>query len=279
MTTNGSPAHRFLIAIADELSSGDVNFPTFLEAAMKIRLALNNPELTVEALSRLVVTEPLVSAKVIRLANSAALNPGGAEISDVRNAVVRVGFSSIRSLAIAVAIEQLMLQKEMGDHLDAARQLWQHSLDVAALSFVLARRLTRINPHEAMFAGLVHDIGYFYLLSRISRHPEVVRDREELARLLFEWHASIGHAVLSALEAPAAILDAVSHHEIPCDDKKPLTLAHLLQMANRLAEHRNPFAGAGEDRPAGDASLPESVAEIVAESRDELDSVISALGR
>ena len=99
MTGQNTPAHRFLIQIADELSCGDVNFPTFLDAAMKIRIALNNPNITIEALSRLILTEPLVSAKIIRLANSVALNPSGREIGDVRSAVIRVGFSSIRSVA------------------------------------------------------------------------------------------------------------------------------------------------------------------------------------
>lgn len=279
--TDSSQAHRFVLAIADELSSGDVTFPTFLDAALRIRLALNDPELSVEALGRLLVTEPLVSAKVIRLANSVALNPVGPEISDVRSAVIRVGFSSIRSLAIAVALEQLMREKDMSGHGEAMRRLWQHSLEVAALSFVLARRLTRINPHEAMFAGLVHDIGYFYLLSRISRHPEVARDREELARVLLEWHASIGQAVLGALEVPGAILDAVGRHEAIGEQGPPETLAQVLQIANRLAEHPNPFAEALSRPESTEEPLPASVAavvaEIVAESRDELESIVSAV--
>lgn len=279
MTENPSPAHRFLLRIADDLSSGDVNFPTFLDAAMKIRMALNNPKLTVEELSRIVLTEPLVSAKVVRLANSAALNTSGREVADVRTAVIRVGFASIRSLAISVAIEQLMLEKEMGPFVDSARALWEHSLEVAALSFVIARRLTRINPHEAMFAGLVHDIGHFYLLARIARQPDLAPDKEELGRLLFEWHASIGHAVLGALNAPEAILDAVADHELRYEGDAPATLAQILYVANRLAERRNPFSGDAQPRQAAPRTASSPIGEIIAESRVEMNSIISALGR
>ncbi|MDT3672248.1 MAG: HDOD domain-containing protein [Aromatoleum sp.] len=274
MTAQNAPANRFLMQIADDLSSGDVNFPTFLDAAMKIRIAMNNPDITVEALSRLILTEPLVAAKIIRLANSVALNPSGIEVGDVRSAVMRVGFSSIRSIAISVAIEQLMLEKQMGPYLAGARQLWEHSIEVAALSFVIARRMTNINPHEAMFAGLVHDIGHFYLLSRIAHHPEMLRDHDDVGRLLFEWHASIGHAVLGVLETPDRILEAVSDHEIAFDGDVPVTLANVLHLTNRLAANVNPFAP-----PEGACAAPAdvAVAAIIDESRDELRSLITAV--
>ncbi|NMG76285.1 HDOD domain-containing protein [Aromatoleum diolicum] len=275
MSAIDSPAHRFLLGIAEDLSTGDVSFPTYLDVAMRIRMALNRPDLTVDTLSRVVVAEPLVSAKVIRLANSAALNPSGKEITDIRSAVMRVGFSAIRTLAISVAIQQLMLEKEMAPYLDKARTLWEHSLDVAALSYVISRRMTRINPDEAMFAGLVHDIGHFYLLSQVARHPEVVRDADELGRILDEWHSSIGHAVLSALDAPESILQSVRDHEAPYAGDRPKSLAEVLFTANGIATHANPFSGPqGAPRPA----VADHVISIIDESHQELNSIIAALG-
>jgi HD-like signal output (HDOD) protein len=276
MSSIDPPAQRFLLGIVDDLTRGDVNFPTCLDAAMKIRLALSNPDLTVDALSRVVITEPLVSAKVIRLANSAALNTSGKEIADVRTAVMRVGFASIRTLAISVAIEQLMLEKEMGPYLDSARALWDHSLEVAALSYVISRRMTRINPHEAMFAGLVHDIGHFYLLYQVARHPAIARDEEELGRILDEWHASIGHAVLGALDAPESILQAVADHERDFDGPVPVTLAQVMFFANSLAEHANPFSERSSDNHG--RTPAHGIVGILDESREELDSIIAALG-
>lgn len=276
MADNVSP-QRFLIQIADDLSSGDITFPTFLDAAMKIRMALDNPRLTVDELARVIGAEPLVSAKVIRLANSAALNFSGNDVCDVRSAVIRVGFSAIRALAISVAIEQLMLDREMAPYASKARRLWEHSLDVATLSFVIARRLTRFNPHEAMFAGLMHDVGYFYLLSRVARHPGVAHD-DDLSRLLSEWHAAVGQAVLGALDAPDAILDAISGCETAYEGDSPATLANILHLANRLSTHPNPFSRPGETS-ATPPPPAAAVAEIVAESRDERNSLMSALGQ
>ncbi|BAL23435.1 HDOD domain-containing protein [Azoarcus sp. KH32C] len=275
MNSCNSRTHRFLLQIAEDLSSGDVSFPTYLDAAVRIRLALEKPDLTIDTLARVLLTEPLVSAKVIRLANSAALNPSGREVTDVKTAVMRVGFSAIRALAVSVALQQLLREKDMAPFMESARALWQHSLEVAAASFVVARRLTKIRPDEALFAGLVHDIGHFYLLSQIARNPEIARDDEELYRVLDEWHCSIGHAVLSALETPESILTAVKDHETAFADQSPTSLGQVLYIANTLAPTWNPFAGASSYRSS---PVLESVASIIGESSDELNSIIAALG-
>jgi HD-like signal output (HDOD) protein len=78
---------------------------------------------------------------------------------------------------------------------------------------VLARRIAKINGDEAMFAGLVHDLGVFYLMSRAATFPELVNDKVELHALLVGWHDNIGHALLSALGSPESVLVAVQEHE------------------------------------------------------------------
>lgn len=285
MTTHpATPAYRFLQEIADDLSSGDLSFPTFLDATLKVRMALNTPNLTAEALARLVGTEPLLSVKLIRLANSAALNPGGKPVSDIKTAVIRVGFASVRTLAITVAMGQLLKSTEMAAHADGAKALWRHSIEVAALCFVLAKRLACANPHEAMFAGLVHDIGQFYLLSRIAGRPDIAPGSSELSRLLFEWHASVGHAVLTALGAPEAIVAAVDEHEVRFEGGQPRSLAQVVFAANQLAENRNPYVGEAEDDAVGEGGVPalgldvQLMTEIIAESRAEMDSLVATLG-
>jgi HD-like signal output (HDOD) protein len=117
-----------------------------------------------------------MSTKVIRLANSAAINRSGRPIVDIRSAIGRVGMEAVRTVSFAVAMEQLLSSKKMAAFQTLSRRLWEHTMHVAALSRVLARRLTRVNVDEALFAGLVHDIGVFYLLSRAVNFPELVAE-------------------------------------------------------------------------------------------------------
>jgi len=269
-------AFRFLENLAADLSNGEVSFPTFIDATVKVRLAVNDPSVTADRLARIISAEPLLSAKVVKLANSAALNQTGKEISDLKKAVLRVGFASVRTTAVAVAMEQLVASKDLEAFRQTSQTVWQHSLDVAAISYVLARKLTKLNPDEAMFAGLVHDIGHFYLMSRASKYPELTEHSEELGPLLQEWHASVGHAVLDALGLPEGILKAVDEHELPNYSMPPRNMTDVLIAANVLTRTPNPL---DKPRDPGDrGNLDEqALRELLDESELELKSIVQAL--
>src|SRR6185503_1044379 len=123
---------------------------------------------------------------------------------------------------------QLSQMKELKPVLGLAREVLTHSVDVAALASVIARHLTRVNPDEALFAGLVHDIGRFYLLSRASRYPALDVRSADFATLQDEWHAAVGHAILSSLNVPEEIAEAVNQHEEPLANPEPRDLANVL---------------------------------------------------
>ncbi|HWS13237.1 MAG TPA: HDOD domain-containing protein [Rhodocyclaceae bacterium] len=269
-------AFRFLEHLAADLSKGEVSFPTFIDATVKVRLAVNDPSVTADRLARIISAEPLLSAKVVKLANSAALNQTGKEISDLKKAVLRVGFAAVRTTAVAVAMEQLVASKDLDAFRQTSQTVWQHSLDVAAISYVLARKLTKLNPDEAMFAGLVHDIGHFYLMSRASKYPELTEHSEELGPLLQEWHASVGHAVLDALGLPEGILKAVDEHELPNYSMPPRNMSDVLIAANVLTRTPNPL---DKPRDPGDrGNLDEqALRELLDESELELKSIVQAL--
>ncbi len=277
-------AFRFLQDIATDLSSGEVVFPTFLDATLQIRSAMKNPDLTVEELAHVVSAEPLVSLRVLRLANSVAHNPTGKATGDVKSAVIRLGFAQVRTQAVAVAMEQLLKSKDMAPFIDLARALWEHSIQVAATSFVIARKLApKLNPDEAMFAGLVHDIGQFYLLSRAGKYPELVNAKSDMGALMMDWHAQIGHALLTTLDTPEQIVSAVDDHETYGGEMPPRTLAEVVFVANLMATKTNPFADAHErmtpeTREAVLKDIDEArVAEILSESKDEVKSLLAAL--
>ncbi|EXI74584.1 MAG TPA: HDOD domain-containing protein [Candidatus Accumulibacter phosphatis] len=274
---------RILEDIARDLSGEVVSFPTFLDITFQVRSALKNPLLTVDELGRLVAAEPLMSTKVIRLANSAAINRSGRAIVDVRSAIARIGMEAVRTVSFAVAMEQLLNSKKMAPFQDLSRRLWEHTMHVAALSRVLARRLTRVNADEALFAGLVHDIGVFYLLSRAVNFPELVASPRDLHQLLVQWHDHIGHALLAAMSLPEELVLVVQEHELDRAVSGVATLADIVFVANRLSgvEHGWRDAAFGE---LPDASIAcqffdaDALATLLAESADDVNSLKAALG-
>ncbi len=274
---------KVLEDIAKDLSGDEITFPTFLDITFQVRTALKDPNLNVEQLAKLVGAEPLMSAKIIRMANSVALNPSGREIADVKSGIVRVGMEAVRTVSFAVAMEQLLKSKQMHAFDNISQKLWEHSSHVAALCRVLARKLAKINGDEAMFAGLVHDLGVFYLMSRAANFPELVADKAELHALLVGWHDNIGHALLSALGQPESVLIAVQEHEIDREIKEIKTLSDVLYVANKIANRtsgwRDPELDGEVDTSMLDSMFDaETLAEIIEESQEEVQSLKAALG-
>lgn len=274
---------RILEDIARDLSGEVVCFPTFLDITFQVRTALKNPNLTIEQLGKLIGAEPLMSTKIIRLANSVAINRSGRTIIDVNSAIARVGMEAVRSVSFAVAMEQLLNSKKMAPFHALSRRLWEHTMHVAALCRVLARRTSRLNPDEAMFAGLVHDIGVFYLLSRTVNFPELIADSAELQQLLVQWHDNIGHALLSAMGLPEELLMAVQEHEQERTVTTLATLADLLFVANKLANVQQPWREPQFLEPVDLSVLSQlfdadALSTLLAESADDVAGLKSALG-
>jgi HD-like signal output (HDOD) protein len=274
---------RILEDVARDLSGEVVSFPTFLDITFQVRAALKNPNLTVDQLAKLVGAEPMMSAKVIRMSNSVAMNPSGRAIADVKSAISRVGMEAVRSVSFAVAMEQVLGSKKMAAFEGLSHRLWEHSMHVAALCRVLAKKMARINPDEAMFAGLVHDIGVFYLLSRAANFPELIENKAELHQLLVEWHDNIGHALLAAMGLGEDVLVAVQEHEIERPVSEVKTLADVLFVANKLANTlggwRDPAFGETVVDLASLAGVldAEAIKTLLFESEEEVQSLKAAL--
>lgn len=234
MKAQDSIHFRILEDIARELS-GDVNFPTCLDAALLVRNTLKDPFANLEKVVQVVGVEPLISSKLLRLSNSISYNPSGKISSDLGTAINRIGFDSVRTISLAVAMDQMLKSRNLSSYQDLAHSAWAHSIHVAAIARVLARRLGRINPEDAMMAGLVHDIGVFYLLYRATEYPEYRNNRKAMLELLSGWHEGIGESLLFALGIPERIVDAVRDHDRLLNVETPCTVRDVLYFANLLA--------------------------------------------
>jgi HD-like signal output (HDOD) protein len=230
-------AQRFqmLEDIARELA-GEVAFPTSFDLVTRLRKALQDPNYSLDQIAALLALEPLISARLISLANSAAYNTSGQEVRDVKKAVSRLGLNNVRSAAMAIAMNQLLRSKDMVAFDEVAKKLWQHSLHTASAAYVLAKNLTKLNPDEAMLAGMVHDLGGFYMLYRATQYAELRTRPDSVTYVIAQWHESIGHSLLLALGLPEEVADAMRDHDQPRDlPEVPRNLADIIYVANLLA--------------------------------------------
>lgn len=232
-----TPSHTLHFRILEDIArdlSGDTSFPVCLEACIAVRDALNNPVVSIERVVQAIGTDPLIAKKLLRLANSLTYNPQGKIISDVSAATYRLGFETVRTAALGVAMEQMLYSANLMDVRDIAQRSWQHSIQVASIARVLSRHIGQVNAEDAMLAGMAHDVGVLYLLYRTASYPEYQNQHAELLELVTDWHENIGLSLLTALGFPNHIIHAIREHDQPREIENPQTLDYVIHLANQL---------------------------------------------
>ncbi|MER0171463.1 MAG: HDOD domain-containing protein [Nitrosomonas sp.] len=277
-----------LSALAAEVEQGRLIFPTSTHAAIKINKALNDPDCNLEMVIKFIQLEPLLSAKVVAIANSVVFNRSGKKITDVRSAVTLIGLRTVRNLATAVVVQQLtgpQVRNEM------VTQLWQHSAHVAALAQVIARRITKQDPDTAMFAGIIHEISWFYLLAREKHYPGLTdesiasswnsdEDLEDETEL--ECEIKIGTAILKALSVPEPVIDGIVYLWRGYLTFPPSTLGDTLLFADQLAPVKSPFILPSNQMGYSIANIDlltdeETLSAVLKDSEAEVKSLTEAL--
>lgn len=264
--------------------AGELVFPANVQASLSIQEALDEPDCGIESAARLVMKDPLMATRVVAIANSVAYSRFGGTVTNTRTAISILGFSTLRSVVAAVVMKQLrqsvrseLLQKLM-------TQLWQHSCEVGAIAHLLARKLTSLDAETALFAGIVHEIGSFYLLSRADEFPALLDDSSTTPEdhLDESDEVIVGRAVLHKLLVPKRVISAIETvwYGMPVDD--PETLGDTLLLANTLSSTGSPCEHYSQSQiEARQAALqkefPQQISSLLEQHQGEIQSLISSL--
>ncbi len=227
--------------IEQELEEGHLNFPTAMEISLRIKRLADDPNSSIDDIVTVVRAEPVLSAKVIRMANAMLLNPYGAQITSVTNAVKRIGLAALRCLAFAVAAEQITQDHRSPLLRRLAVDLWRHSADIASWAYAFAHHLRTVNPDTAMLTGMMSDIGQFFLLARAASYPALESNIERFSEFMSVWKSPISRSVLEAFEMPDDIIDALDDEALRDDDWPPQTLHGIIQTSILATDVLNPF--------------------------------------
>ena len=205
-------AFAFVSELAQEVSSGKVELPSFPDVAVRVRKVLADENVSIDQIARVVGSEAGLAARVFTLANSAALNRSGRAVADLKMAVNRIGHNNVRTAAVSFAIAQLRRAAELRHIAKELEEMWQEATTVAALAYATAAR-SGVNADESMLAGLLHNVGKIYILARANRHDSLFKDPAALAQVQRDWHSNVGRAIVENWGFPEHISEAVGEHE------------------------------------------------------------------
>jgi putative nucleotidyltransferase with HDIG domain len=222
--------------------------PALPQIVARILDMLGDEETNAEMLSKHILSDPAVVARLLAAANAGAIGASG-KVDSVRQAIMLLGVSRVREITLATAIIDRFSPAPPFD----ARRLWLHSVGVAVCAQEVARS-AELDVDVAYTAGLLHDIGQLLLFAfdpaayagalhlRAERDIDIVDAEREY---LGVDHAHVGGELARLWKLPEAVADAISAHHVSAGSEPENEMADAVHVAEVLSHALN--LGGGVD--------------------------------
>lgn len=201
--------------LVEKIKQDALVLPTLPEVALKVRTAADDADINLGQMSDIIAQDPALSLGMVKVANSAALGRA-VKVETVSQAVTRIGLRQIKSIATAMAIEQVF--KSDNDVLTAhLKNSWNKTVDVASVAIALMTFYLKENRHGAFtldtltLGALIHNIGVLPILSEAESHPDVFANPTFLNQAIAKLSSEVGVEVVKAWDFSEELVYIVAH--------------------------------------------------------------------
>lgn len=215
-------------------TTGDL--PTLPPIANLVLEKMSDPDVTAKQLHDIISKDQSLAARILKIANSTFYGCSR-NITRVSDAVVIIGFKTIKSLLLTSVLKDLLKNFGLIEKL-----LWDHSLGCAFGSKILAQYIKFTKIEEAFLSGLMHDIGKVVLNIKLpDKMPGIIKDiynSSEKTFVLLEQevlgfnHAQVGQLVAQKWNFAEEIDEAIGTHHNPQLATLLPTLSYIVNLAN-----------------------------------------------
>jgi HD-like signal output (HDOD) protein len=228
---------KFLTELNQAIDKNQLTLPTLPEVALRVRDAVEKEQSSASEIAEIIASDAALSARMLQVANS-PLYRGRVPIDNLQMAVARLGIRLVRSLVVSLIMQQIF--QATSDLLDAKfHQIWEESVQIAAISRVLSSNLDHLDKEQAMLAGLIHNIGALPVLAMAEHNNELIQDEGELDRVINALSPQIGQRILkmwdfpeSLIKVPANFLNLQYQSEGDCDYADVVLVARIESLLN-----------------------------------------------
>lgn len=191
---------------------------TLPQVALRVIEVAKDPDAGAADLKAVVEGDPALSARVLRIVNSAACGMRST-VANLHQAISYLGFSQVRNLAMTASVSEIFKKDEqVGSYCRSA--LWRHLVSVGICARMVASRCRIPDFEDAFLAGLLHDIGIIIEDQRVhARFREMIgnlREGTTLSASEQEWlgfdHCSLGERIAEAWGFPPTVRAAIGFH-------------------------------------------------------------------
>lgn len=212
------------------------------QAVMALQAVLQDEGASVADCAARIRQDPALTARLLRLANSAFYGAAG-RVGSIGDAVRVLGLRTVAGVLTAATLHDT-LRVDQCPEFDFGIY-WRHAMASAVIARELAS-LARHDADEAFLAGLMHDVGVLVLAAyeptratavlSLARERQMAVEQAE-SQLLGVAHPLVGGLVAQRWRFPASIVEAIErHHEpMPKGPASAVTLPQLIQATEAMA--------------------------------------------
>lgn len=230
------------------------NLPVLSQVANNVLKLADSPDASPRAMEQIIVRDPAISAKILKVANSSYYGLNGVET--ISRAVATLGMNTIRSLVIGIAYQQMLAGKENAAHYSKV-EFWRHSLAVAVASKIIAMIKMPAKAEELYSVGMMHDVGYLvmdrFLPSELNLIVQTARAKrcaviDVEADLLGFDHTDVGALLAEKWGFSGVMLAGIKHHHSLIEDLEHTETTAVIALADGIA-HQAGFTNNSPDVP------------------------------
>lgn len=213
-----SPRRDPIAEFTEILDRGDYQLPAIAPIARDVQRLMDDPMPSANDIVDVVSKDPTVAVALLRTANS-SMYRGGAQVTNLRTACLRLGNRRVLALAQTAIVEGLF-EVPPGPLGGVLASMWKNVLVTAWTARSMAVRLKLDEPDDVYVAALVHNLGELVMLRLLADLQPVERTAPALlkrtADLLARSHEKLGRRLLTEWDMqPAAVELAGAHHRAP----------------------------------------------------------------
>lgn len=218
----------------NDLLQRQFHLPSIPKVVALLLSEVDRPEVDLKKVTQLISTDPALTARLLRLANSDFFQLSG-KINSVSEALALLDLSQVRTMALEAAAGASP-KAVPGIHLPS---FWEYSLNVARVSRALAG-VVRQNQQAAFTCGLIHALGELAmhlgmpgemaLLDEQIRPLDLRRAMAERNQLGY-CYGSVGAGYARQWKFPEAMVDALEHQYAPFENQVYEPLAGVIHLA------------------------------------------------
>lgn len=197
--------------IKSEHEAGRLVLPSLPEIVIRVRQAVNNDDVNLGDIVKLIQLDPSLTARLVQIANS-PLYRSRQPVENCLMAVNRLGIKTTRDLVTCLVLNNMFNTKSALLH-SKVQTLWQHSCHVAAVASTIAKITPNLHEDTALLAGLLHDIGVLPILHYAAEFPDIIGSEEKLNYVIQELRGPLGRQILEKWNFDAVLSDVSENAE------------------------------------------------------------------